>query len=592
MFSEQFSIDYDRRESEPGIENKLILKKSDYAEDVLCQLNLFREHTVFTDAVLVVNETEFPCHRNVLAVTSPYFKAMFSIDLRESKEVRIVINEVSPSTLGKVLDYAYTGRCEINIDNAQDMLAAANLFQYPSIVNACCQFLQIHLHSSNCLGIEHFAQLHSCYDLEIQANCFALENFSAVTENEEFKELSVCRLLSYLSSDFIDVRTEETVFDAVMQWVKYEVKERIQYLSEILENVRLTTISQRFLQEVVDREPLIQGNEKCLALVQHAKCLRETDCHSQLGQRRRSINNQTITPRPSTVAKEVMILVGGFDRSCNTMISTVEMYDPHKDKWFSLPDMLDHVTLYAVCAQGNNIYVTGGVCDNQVVNKVWCFDTSCRHWQRSKPMLNPRARHASASWNNKVYVLGGISQIGDRKLVCVESIECYDAKCDEWTLVGTSPMPRNLSNVVPYRKTLVEIGGTQSGAKAQTMESYVCSDSAVKYTGEQFVLPEAIQFSQIVVLNFVFYIIWEDTKKVIALNPEKKTFRRLPDMHYAHVHSGSTVLDGKIFIAGGLIDSKPSRIIECYDPTSNTWTLVKSMKHARARHGCVSVQMC
>ena len=58
-----------------------------------------RSEESFTDAVLCVGTVEFPCHRNVMAVSSPYFKAMFTIDLRERKTHKIDVNEVTPVTL-------------------------------------------------------------------------------------------------------------------------------------------------------------------------------------------------------------------------------------------------------------------------------------------------------------------------------------------------------------------------------------------------------------------------------------------------------------------------------------------------------------
>jgi N-acetylneuraminic acid mutarotase len=340
-----------------------------------------------------------------------------------------------------------------------------------------------------------------------------------------------------------------------------------------------------------------------MSLVEDAKKYHETKTE-QHGQRRRSMQTETITPRPSTVAKEVMVLVGGINGVfpnngsrreaswLNVVLQSVEMYDSHKDKWHPLPDLPVPVSWYSVAALGNNMFVSGGILEGQVVNSLWRFESVHRDWSQVKGMVKPRARHASAAWNNKLYVLGGVDIVGEGRTVHVESIECYDMELDCWTVVGQSPMARKQSRVVPFNQTLVEIGGTQGGARLKTMESYNCSEQSCTYSGEQFILPECIQFAQIVVLNGVFYIVWEESKKLISLNPEKRMFRRLSDMHYAHVHSGATVLGGKLYVAGGLVDSKPSRIVEVYDPVTNCWTLVKSMKQARACHGCATLQMC
>ena len=587
-----FGMELDRRNSEPFIDQSVTVQNKNHGHEMLTKLNLLREENSFTDAILCVGKEEYPCHRNILAVSSPYFKAMFTSDLRESKEFKITFNEITASTMSSIIDYAYTGRVEIMVENAQELLAAGSLLQYPAIVDACCEFLSRHLHPSNCLGIEEFAQMHSCSKLELEAHRVALENFSAVVDYDEFLEILPERLITYLSSDLIDVRNEEIVYDAAMLWIHADVEQRLRHLYRVLENIRLVTVEVQYLESVIEKDPLIQSIEQCRSLVEDAKRYHET-VMDQHGKRRRSMQMDMIQPRPSTVAKEVMVLVGGVSNLYNShvVLHSVEMYDPHKDKWQPLPDIPCSVSWYSATALDNEIYITGGIVDNKIVSNVWKFDSANRKWSELPSMLTPRARHTSAPWNNKLYVLGGINVMKEGKFVTVESIGCYDPAENTWTVVGQSPMPRNQSHVVPYNDTLVEIGGTQGGIKLKTMESYLCSPNEVTYSGEQFVLPDSIQYSQIVVLNGVFYIIWEDSKKLISLNPEKRTFRRLHDMHYAHVHGGATVLNGKIYVTGGLVDSKPSRVTECFDPTTNTWTLVKSLCHARACQGCVTIQM-
>ena len=584
-------MDYERRGSDTFIEQPLIVHNPNFGEDALSKLNQLRSEESFTDAILCVDNVEFPCHRNVMAVSSPYFKAMFTIDLKERKTNKIYVSEVTPVTLRRVIDYAYTGRLEITVDNAQEMLAAGNMFQYPAIVDACCEFLAKHLHSSNCLGIENFAQLHSCSKLEMEAHQYTLENFSSVVEHEEFLEIPLERLVTYLASDLIDVRNEEIVYRAAMLWIRFDLPSRQRYLYQILENIRLVTVDRNYLENVIEKEPLIQKVEACAFLIEEAKKYHVTKDQGQQGTRRRSMQKYLIQPRPSTVAKEVIVLVGGLNSLFNYTIQSVEMYEPNKDKWFPLPDIPENVSLYSVCALENDIYVSGGIVDNQVIPSLWKFDSLQRTWMPMADMLMPRARHASAPWKGKLYLLGGIHLMDDGHFTGIESIECYDAVTDTWCVVGQCPMPRQQSQAVPYKDTVVEIGGTQTGVKVKTMECYQCNEHRLVYSGEQFVLPESIQFSKIVVISGIFYIIWEDSKKLISLNPDKRTFRHLADMKHSHVHSGATVLGGKIYVAGGLVDGKLSKMVECYDPALDTWTSIKSMKQARACHGCVTIQM-
>ena len=569
------------------VEDSFQLKNPNYGIDILAELNNLRMDATFTDMVLCADDgKEFPCHRNVLAVSSPYFKAMFSNDLRESRQGRIVINEISSASLGSIINYAYTGNLEVTVDNAQDMLAAGGLFQYPLIIDACCQFLSKHLHPTNSLGIEHFAHLHCCYKLEADAHQYTLENFSSVVECEEFLQVPVERLQTYLASDLIDVRNEEIVFEAAICWVGSDVSERLPHLCAILEHIRLATIDVSYLEQVVQRHSHISNCDICLRRVEEAKRYHESKTEEH-GQRRRSM--QTDTPRPSTMAREMLVVLGGM--KLNYVLISCEMYDPLKDKWLPLPDMPQPVSWFSATVLNNDIYVTGGILDGHIVPHVLCFQSAKRRWTTVSPMLRPRARHASAVWNGCLYVMGGINLVVNTQLRAVESIERYNPTTDTWTEIGQSPLPRKQSHLQAFNNTLVEVGGTKGGVAEDTLECYICSDAGVLYSGEQFKLPDCIQFGQIMMLNNVFYIMWEDTKKLISLNPERRTFRRLCDLHSTHIHSGAAVLGDKLFISGGLVDSKSSRSVECYDPNTDTWKHVKHMRHPRACHGCVTIKI-
>lgn len=56
---------------------------------------------------------------------------------------------------------------------------------------------------------------------------------SQVMESEEFLLLPVNQLVDIISSDELNVRSEEQVFSAVMSWVKYNVTERRQNLGQV-----------------------------------------------------------------------------------------------------------------------------------------------------------------------------------------------------------------------------------------------------------------------------------------------------------------------------------------------------------------------
>jgi hypothetical protein len=99
-----------------------------------------------------VGNASFSCHRNVLACISPYFKAMFTNDLHESRQQEISLQEVDAESVRSIIEFAYSGRIEISQGNAQSLLAAASLFQVNSVMDACAHFKETQLDELNCIG--------------------------------------------------------------------------------------------------------------------------------------------------------------------------------------------------------------------------------------------------------------------------------------------------------------------------------------------------------------------------------------------------------------------------------------------------------
>jgi len=472
---------------------------------------------------------------------------------------------------------------QVTVDDAQDLLAAASLFQYSQVVNTCCQFLLTHLHPSNCLGIEAFGRHHNCSQLADEAYRFALENFEAVaTESDEFLELSVQRLESYISSDDIEVRMEESVFKAVVRWVEADVDSRKTAVYGLFRHVRFSSIASDYIQSTVLPHYLISDCPCCLALV--------------------SSTTQSVHHRPSTIAKEVMVVVGGRG-SLGDILTSVEVYSPVKRCWKELPDIPASVQHCSVAAVDNDIFVSGGVVDGETVATVWRFVSARQNWLLASAMMQPRAHHSSAALGRRLYVLGGTCNASASAAAeyIVGSIECLDVGegAQQWRVVAMVPCPRLGSHTVAYGDhSLVEIGGLQAGTGVvSTVELYACRGDAAQlvYSGEQFVLPEPICRARVAATADILYVIWTDSRRVISLNVERRIFRRLSDLRRAHVCGGSTVLAGQVYITGGsdgLGESeKVTSTVEVYEAEADKWSEVRPMSQARTGHGCVTIHM-
>lgn len=62
-------------------------------------------------------------------------------------------------------------------------------------------------------------------------------------ESEEFMLLPANQLIDIISSDELNVRSEEQVFNAVMAWVKYSIQERRPQLPQVWPKNYPTTLT-------------------------------------------------------------------------------------------------------------------------------------------------------------------------------------------------------------------------------------------------------------------------------------------------------------------------------------------------------------
>lgn len=67
------------------------------------------------------------------------------------------------------------------------------------------------------------------------------------------------------------------------------------------------------------------------------------------------------------------------------------------------------------------------------------------------------------------------------------------------------------------------------------------------------------------------------------------TTKALQPMTFARFMYSTTVMNGKIYVAGGAISGASSLCsVECYDPVVDTWTVLANMNHPRKHFGLVA----
>ncbi|XP_035660358.1 kelch-like protein 20 [Branchiostoma floridae] len=195
------------------------------------------------DVVLEVEGRQFPCHRLVLSAASPYFRAMFTSDMAESRQKTVVLQCLDASVLGEILSYIYSGTIHVSMDKVQPLYQAADLLQLDYVRDKCNSYMAMNVERSTCVDLYMFADVFSLNNVLILCLQSIHRNFVEVASSEEFCSLSVNQLTEIISHDELDVTEEITVWEAVVRWVQHSKKERLHHLPSILPNIRFNQLT-------------------------------------------------------------------------------------------------------------------------------------------------------------------------------------------------------------------------------------------------------------------------------------------------------------------------------------------------------------
>lgn len=121
----------------------------------------------------------------------------------------------------------------------KDLLKFADQYQLLDVVQMCCCYLLEELNPHNCFDILDFANQYFCKELIHRIRLFIRHHFRRLLrESKEFLEISASYLQTILRDDELNVKTEQTVFEAIKIWVNHESIERGCHLLDLIKCVR------------------------------------------------------------------------------------------------------------------------------------------------------------------------------------------------------------------------------------------------------------------------------------------------------------------------------------------------------------------
>ncbi|XP_078375891.1 kelch-like protein 12 [Oculina patagonica] len=456
----------------------------DFKDELLHKLNELRETNILCDTTIRAQGQDFPAHKCVLSAASPYFRAMFTSELKEKESNVVELQEAKSTTISGVLQYIYTGEANIDSSNAQDLVMIADYLIIPSLKAKASLFLKGTLDASNCLALESFASQYNCEPLKQAAVALKFENFVAVAKSEDFRMLDSKKVKELICMDEINVSEEEEVYEAVIAWVKRDLPSRECLLPELLKCIRLFSMSKYSLRNILDEE-LVKKSLAC------TRVILDTLDVFLFPDRFQEIS---LKPRLSLDEYEqVVVLTGGLCKSSSK--KDTQGFVPSTRTWVSLPLMPFPCSHHSAAVCGGLLYVLGGknsapmCCFNPKQNKwsshgqtlclkdcsvisfheelyviggegswrdVQIYNPIIDKWRQVASMETCRAGHSAVLLQKHIYVIAGHDGT-----VCHNSVECYNPLTDQWSKVSNISKPRRSASsaAVTAAEKIVVVGG-------------------------------------------------------------------------------------------------------------------------------------
>lgn len=383
----------------------------DHPSETLGALLEFYACGLFADITLQCCTGQmFQCHKALLSARSAYFKVMFTSDMRERSNVVINLPGIDGDILSALVNYVYTSKVSITQANVQSLLEAADLLQFGSVKAACEEFMMRFLDIDNCLGVHAFAEHHVCPVLEREALRTILSRFEELICQEEFWGLDFKKLVTILSAENVNVWKEETLLEAVVKWVTFDIDSRKENILDLLHCIRLE-VDDVYLTTALDVHKLCNEHKIRSVISQSVK---SGEFYA---------TSKNLTSR--------MYIIGGYYWH---PLSEIHIWDPICNTWVQGKDIPDYTReSYSVSLLGSNVYVTGGYRTETVdaLDTVLIYNTDSDEWTEACSMITARYYHCSVPLHGCIYVIGGYTGGAP-----TQETEFYDPLKKKWLPVA------------------------------------------------------------------------------------------------------------------------------------------------------------
>ena len=533
---------------------------SQHRQELTERLDSLRRLDSFCDVTIAVKGQEFKAHKVVLAAASPFFLSLLESNMRESNEqlIRIELEEATASVMEDVLKYVYTGNVSVTEESGHNLIATADYLLLPGLKTAACDFLKENVTIENCVFNYYFAKKYQCVELKETCCKVVNKNFRVVMETDDFLNLDMKGVMEWVSSDEVTISAEEDVFKGIVKWVTYNKSERESCFPDLLRQVRLMSVSQDFLLDVLIKEELITTNIDCANFVLGSmKSILDPTCENGLEPPRKCLKSHS----------SGILVCGGRKSLC---------YLPQYNTWYQLADMILEHQNHAVVQYCDRVYVL----DEQRLRKspvAEYYMCSSNSWAAMQTKFEYEEKISSLlALNGCMYALTDDNNNHENTLFI------YHRKKNKWVIKKCNASECWGACGASDGHHIYIIGGTSKGAAEINGSSTVVRfDPSSDICEEVAAMNVARHDAFAAALNGKIYVAGgmqrcEQFCRVLntceMYEPSTDKWQLMPSLNVPR-HSASMVcFEGALYVLGGLKDKHTRELsVEMYDFETSEW---------------------
>ena len=558
---------------------------------MLHQLNEFRQDGTLCDAKLRLEGKEFAVHKVVLSSSCPYFRTLFTANMKERKQS--VIDLKCPIDLVDRMDdfltFLYTTKVHLTQENVEGLIVAADYFNVTELKELGCRFLQQNVNLSNGIALHGFAGRYHCEPLREMTRDFLVENFTAISQTEEYLLTDPEQLLEIVSSDELVLFSEEELYEGILRWVRHDLMNRMGFFPELFSKVRLQDVGRAYLAETIAKEKLVTDNPICSDLLMRTVL----DCY---------VTNDTSNATPSRF-HECVFVNGGREPSGATASSYI--FVPSLNTWFKIPSMSTVRYSHGVATIGNDVFVLGGYSRNGFTAEVEKFNVKLRKWSTGQALPTPMKGMAVTAAGDSLYVAGGIVENGIRLGI----LKRYDPETERWEVKASLHISRSGASLVTVGNFLYAIGGKASDNQMlSSMERYSITDDTWERMAEMsqkraYGVAASVANGNILVVGGINEVGEVDTIDHVVVirtylrscemyNSTAGVWFPVADLSVPRAFAGITVHGEKVYVFGGEgTGTRYHNTVECYDCSTNKWDVISHMPEPKKFLQCCKLML-